>query len=148
MRITGVDSTDLFGGTVAAPRQIVRVRLVNAGPTMVTDRTQAATVQIDGPGVGTPEPAVVTGLAPGAEITAEVAIETTAMPGASLPVQATASWPGGSTSLPAAIIVAEPGWVMWMVSHFHYDPVWWSTQGEFTESRQILPDAAGQMPEV
>ena len=148
MRITGVDSTDLFGGTMAAPLQIVRVRLVNAGPGMITDGMQAATVQIDGPDVGTPEPAVVTGLAPGAEITAEVAIETTATPGTSLPVQATVSWPGGSTSLPAAIIVAEPGWVMWMVSHFHYDPVWWSTQGEFTESRQILPDAAGEMPEV
>ena len=75
MRITGVDSTDLFGGTAAEPRQIVRVRLVNTGPGMITDRTQAATVQIDGPGVGTPEPAVVTGLAPGAEVTAEVAIE-------------------------------------------------------------------------
>ncbi|HUB37719.1 MAG TPA: glycoside hydrolase family 38 C-terminal domain-containing protein [Streptosporangiaceae bacterium] len=148
MRITSVDSTDLFGGTVAAPRQLVRVHLVNAGPGMITDRTHAATVQIDGPGVGTPEPAVVTGLAPGDEVTAEVAIETTATPGTSLPVQATASWPAGSTSRPAAIVVAEPGWVMWMVSHFHYDPVWWSTQGEFTESRQILPDAAGQLPDV
>jgi len=148
MRITGVDSTDLFGGTAAQPRQIVRVRLVNAGPGMITDRTQAATVQVDGRGVGTPEPAVVTGLAPGAETTTEVAIETAATPGTSLPVQVTVSWPGGNASLPAAITVAEPGWVMWMVSHFHYDPVWWSTQGEFTESRQILPDAAGQMPEV
>src|ERR1700739_4616874 len=148
MQIAGVDSTDLFGGTAAEPRQIVRVRLVNAGPGVITDRTQAASVQIDGPGVGTPEPAVVTGLAPGAEVTAEVAIETTATPGTSLAVQATVSWPGGSTSLPAAITVAEPGWVMWMVSHFHYDPVWWSTQGQFTESRLILPDAAGQMPDV
>jgi alpha-mannosidase len=148
MRITGVDSTDLFGGTAAEPRQIVRVRLVNAGPGMITDRTQAATVQIDGPGVGTPEPVVVTGLAPGAEVTAEVAIETSATPGTSLAVQATVSWPGGSMSLPAAIIVAEPGWVMWMVSHFHYDPVWWNTQGQFTQARLSLPDAAGQLPEV
>jgi len=148
MRITGVDSTDLFGGTAAEPRQIVRVRLVNAGPGMITDRTQAATVQIEGPGVGTPEPAVITGLVPGADVTAEVAIETTAGPGTSLPVQATVSWAGGSTSLPAAIASAEPGWVMWMVSHFHYDPVWWNTQGQFTESRLSLPDAHGQLPEV
>jgi alpha-mannosidase len=148
MRITGVDSTDLFGGTTAEPRQIVRVRMVNAGPGMITDRTQAATVQIDGPGVGTPDAAVITGLEPGAEVTAEVAIETTAAPGTSLPVQATVSWPGGSTSLPAAIAVAEPGWVMWMVSHFHYDPVWWSTQGQFTESRLSVPDADGRLPEV
>jgi len=148
MRITGVDSTDLFGGTAAEPRQLVRVRLINAGPGMITDRTQAATVQIDGPGVGTPEPAVITGLAPGAEVSAEVAIDTTAMPGTSLLVQATVSWPGGSTSQPAAIIVAEPGWVMWMVSHFHYDPVWWNSQGDFTESWLILPDAAGNTGEV
>ena len=37
---------------------------------------------------------------------------------------------------------------MWMVSHFHYDPVWWSTQGQFTESRLLLPDSSGEMPEV
>ena len=37
---------------------------------------------------------------------------------------------------------------MWMVSHFHYDPVWWSTQGQFTESRLMLPDDHGEMPEV
>ncbi|HUC24889.1 MAG TPA: glycoside hydrolase family 38 C-terminal domain-containing protein [Streptosporangiaceae bacterium] len=148
MRITGVDSTDLFGGTAAESRQIVRVRLVNAGPGMIADLTQAATVQIEGPAVGTPEPAVITGLTPGAEVTAEVAVETTATPGTSLAVQAMVSWPGGSVSLPAAITVAEPGWVMWMVSHFHYDPVWWSTQGEFTQARLSLPDAAGQLPEV
>ncbi len=28
--------------------------------------------------------------------------------------------------------VAEPGWTMFMVSHFHYDPVWWNTQGAYT----------------
>jgi alpha-mannosidase len=148
MRITGVDSTHLFGGTVAEPRQIMTVRLVNAGSGMIKDRTQAATVQIGGPGVSTPEPTLVTGVAPGAEVTVEVAIETSAAPGTSLPVLATASWPGGSSSQEATVTVAEPGWVMWMVSHFHYDPVWWSTQGQFTESRLMLPDAAGEMPEV
>ena len=35
----------------------------------------------------------------------------------------------------ADITVAEPGWTMWMVSHFHYDPVWWNTQGQFTADR-------------
>ncbi|BBN50013.1 alpha-mannosidase [Mycobacterium avium subsp. hominissuis] len=28
--------------------------------------------------------------------------------------------------------MAEPGWTMFMVSHFHYDPVWWNTQGAYT----------------
>ena len=31
------------------------------------------------------------------------------------------------------IPVAEPGWTMWMVSHFHYDPVWWNTQAQYTD---------------
>ena len=31
-----------------------------------------------------------------------------------------------------AFTVAEPGWTMFMVSHFHYDPVWWNTQGAYT----------------
>ena len=29
-----------------------------------------------------------------------------------------------------------------MVSHFHYDPVWWSTQGQFLQTRLLLPDDA------
>ena len=35
-----------------------------------------------------------------------------------------------------------------MVSHFHYDPVWWDTQGEFTESRLLLPGEDGRLPDV
>ena len=29
-------------------------------------------------------------------------------------------------------VVAEPGWTMHMISHFHYDPVWWNTQAAYT----------------
>ena len=35
-----------------------------------------------------------------------------------------------------------------MVSHFHYDPVWWDTQGQFAEARLSLPDEDGQLPDV
>ncbi len=35
-----------------------------------------------------------------------------------------------------------------MVSHFHYDPVWWNTQGQFTESRLLLADEAGRLPDA
>ena len=35
-----------------------------------------------------------------------------------------------------------------MVSHFHYDPVWWSTQGQFTEARLVLPDEDGELPDT
>ena len=38
----------------------------------------------------------------------------------------------GSTSTSFDFVVAEPGWTMFMVSHFHYDPVWWNTQGAYT----------------
>src|SRR6201986_5453301 len=37
---------------------------------------------------------------------------------------------------------------MWMVSHFHYDPVWWNTQGQFTEARLVLPDEDGRLPDT
>ena len=33
---------------------------------------------------------------------------------------------------PAEFTAAEPGWTMYLVSHFHYDPVWWNTQAAYT----------------
>ncbi|HUA42701.1 MAG TPA: glycoside hydrolase family 38 C-terminal domain-containing protein [Streptosporangiaceae bacterium] len=149
MRISSIESTDLFRGSAALPLQVIRVRLVNSGPGAVR-AADTVLVAIDGPAVSTPEPQRVTGLEPGAEVTVEVgvALAAPAQPGSSRHVLVRASGPSGSTELPAVITVAEPGWVMWMVSHFHYDPVWWSTQGQFTESRLMLPDEHGEMPEV
>ena len=73
-------------------------------------------------------------------------------PGSPLQVTVIAESPAGSgpdrAELTAAITTAEPGWTMWMVSHFHYDPVWWSTQGQFTQSRIFLPDADGRLPDA
>jgi len=37
---------------------------------------------------------------------------------------------------------------MWMVSHFHYDPVWWNTQGRFTQTWPLLPAEDGSLPEI
>ena len=34
--------------------------------------------------------------------------------------------------------VAEAGWTMHMVSHFHYDPVWWNTQAAYTSEWDVL----------
>src|SRR5215469_10369028 len=149
MLISGVESTDLFIGPAARPLQIVRVRVTAGGPRVV-DQRDPVTVRIRGRGVETAEPCVVSGLTPGAEATAEVAVRLPngARPGTTLPVLATASWPGGSAELESEVTVAEPGWTMWMVSHFHYDPVWWSTQGQFLELRLLLPDDHGDMPEV
>ena len=154
MRISGVDSTDLFartdasGGSGAEPRQIVRVQLVNAGPDLVSDPHTAVSVEVTGRDVGTPDPVVVTGLTLGSEVSVEVPVVAGAPPGTAVPVRAIAFWPGGRAEQPGTLTVAEPGWVMWMVSHFHYDPVWWSTQGQFTQARLLLPDENGELPEV
>ena len=149
MLISGVESTNLFTGPAARPLQIVRVRVTGTGPGVVGQH-QPVTVRIRGRGVETAEPGVVIDLAPGAEATTEVAVRTPggAGPGTTLPVLTSASWAGGSADLASGVTVAEPGWTMWMVSHFHYDPVWWSTQGQFTQARLVLPDEAGQLPEV
>jgi alpha-mannosidase len=34
--------------------------------------------------------------------------------------------------VPFVFTVAQPGWSMYMISHFHYDPVWWNTQAAYT----------------
>jgi alpha-mannosidase len=44
------------------------------------------------------------------------------------------------------VSAAVTGWTMWMVSHFHYDPVWWNTQSAFTENWYDLPVAEGVRP--
>ena len=149
MRITSVDSTGLFQGTAARPLQVVRVTLANAGAGMAGERDHV-TVTVHGPAVSTPEPVVLSGLAPGAAVTVEVGVEIAApaQPGSTRNVLATVVGPGGTTELATVITVAEPGWVMWMVSHFHYDPVWWDTQGQFLQTRLLLPNEQGEMPEV
>ncbi len=46
---------------------------------------------------------------------------------------------GQRVTAEADLVVAETGWTMWMVSHFHYDPVWWNTQAGFTDTWLDLP---------
>jgi hypothetical protein len=55
---------------------------------------------------------------------------------AEVPVEVVGPLPGeqrdarviiGGTRTPFRFVVAEPGWTMFMISHFHYDPVWWNT---------------------
>src|SRR5690348_14239024 len=96
--------TELFVGT----RQIVRVEDVPPGPVVVRG---------DG----------IFGEAAG-ERDVEVPVETLAEPGTVIPIEVTA---GGATQT-GELVVAEPGWTVWMVSHFHYDPVWWTTQAAYT----------------
>ncbi len=160
MRITSVAGTDLFGGTAGRPRQIIQVTVLDdrrpqRGQTVAGPASVPVTVRVEGPGVSTPVP-VRLDLEPGAEQVAEVGVEIAAPAVAGSPRQVTAiaegppaaGTAGGRAEQAAAIRVAETGWTMWMVSHFHYDPVWWDTQGDFTESRLLLPDEDGSLPEV
>src|ERR1700722_15979695 len=148
MRIAGVESTDLFVGTVQRPLQVMRVTLENDGPASAPDG--AATVYVQGPGVRDPGPFGIMGLNLGERKDFEIPVEVAApyQPGSTRRVTVTVEPGSGRTQAEADLTVAEPGWTMWMVSHFHYDPVWWNTQGQFAEARLSLPDEDGQLPDV
>jgi alpha-mannosidase len=147
MRITGVESTDLFTGTRQRPLQVIRVTLVSEEP-----QAASARISVQGAGVREPAPFGINDLQPGAEETFEVPVEIAApyQPGSTRPVTVAVTGEDGEVRAraEAVLTVAEPGWTMWMVSHFHYDPVWWNTQGQFTEARLALPDENGAVPDV
>ena len=153
MRITAVESTELFGGTTQRPLQIIRVTVRNDAPAQ--PGTPAIQVRVEGAAVSTPTAFGMELPEPGGERAAEVAVHIAPPyhPGSPRPVTAVAEsveaeGGGERAELAAEIRAAETGWTMWMVSHFHYDPVWWDTQGEFTESRLLLPDEQGRLPDV
>jgi alpha-mannosidase len=113
MGVVSVESTELVVGSVEAPLQVVRVSW---------DPSTAARVHVEGAGLSTPEPVDAMGYA-------EVGVDTHRAP--------------AGTTIPASVVVngdptgfdftvAEPGWTMHLVSHFHYDPVWWNTQAAYT----------------
>jgi alpha-mannosidase len=145
MRIASVESTDLFVGTTQHPLQVVRVTLTSESP-----GSASGTVHVQGPGVGNPSPFGVSGMQQGERRAVEVPVEIAApaQPGSTRRITVTVETETGRDQAEADITVAEPGWTMWMVSHFHYDPIWWNTQGQFTENRLILPDEDGQLPDV
>jgi alpha-mannosidase len=147
MRITGVESTDLFTGTAQRPLQVIRVTLASEEP-----RAASALIHVRGAGVRDPGPFGTHDLVPGGTETFEVPVEIAApcQPGGTRRVTVTVTGEDETARARAEadITVAEPGWTMWMVSHFHYDPVWWNTQGQFTEARLALPDEDGKVPDV
>jgi alpha-mannosidase len=150
MRIVSVESTDLFTGTAQRPLQVIRVTLVNEGPAMLATPAMSATIGVQGAGVRDPGPFGLTDVNPGEEKAFEVPVEIAApyQPGSTRRITVTVTSDAGRTQAVADVTVAEPGWTMWMVSHFHYDPVWWNTQGQFTEARLALPDEDGSLPDV
>ena len=132
----------LFAGTASQPLQLMRVTLVPAAAGPVT-------VRVMGAGVRTPQPVRIE-TAEGASQVVEVPVAVAAPhgPGSTLPVTVIAESEHERAEQPATLTAAEPGWTVWLVSHFHYDPVWWNTQGQFTQSRLLLPGEDGELPEV
>ena len=147
MQLSDVAWTDLFVGGERAPLQVVRVTLANQGAGMAREPA-AVTVRVEGAGVTTPEPVRVAGLEPGAEHVVEVpvAVDPAYAEDSVRPVTVIAETGRSRYSAPAEMVVAAPGWTMLMVSHFHYDPVWWNTQGSFTEAWYDIPEAEGARP--
>ncbi|MFL6052216.1 MAG: glycoside hydrolase family 38 C-terminal domain-containing protein [Actinoallomurus sp.] len=148
MRIAAIESTDLFAGSTSHPRQIVRVTLTGADSPLTEIR-----VSLTGPAVTTPEPTVVARLDPGETLVAEVGVRLAepVTEGAVRRVTAAAETLGAPevrVTLDGEVVAAVTGWTMWMVSHFHYDPVWWNTQAGFTEAWYDLPAAEERRPAV
>jgi len=108
------------------------------------------TIRVEGPGVSTQRPFRIEDLPPGGERTAEVPVTIAAPhgPGSRLGVTVIAEGPGTRAEQACEITAAEPGWTIWMVCHFHYDPVWWNTQGGFTEAGLAMPGEDGRLPDV
>ncbi len=123
--LIAVESTDLFTGPEHAPRQLLRVTL---------DGPPATRITVTGPGVRG-------GAAGTGQV--EVPLEITgAVPGARLPVTVEA----GGARAGGVVEVAEPGWTMFLVPHFHYDPVWWNTQAAYTSPWELLSADATTRP--
>ena len=113
MRVLSAETTELFAGPEDAPRQLVRVRYEDcAAPTPV---------RVDGDGLSGEAMA-----APG-DGTVEVPIDVER----GVPGEVRRARVG---EIAFDFTVAEPGWTMYMISHFHYDPVWWNTQAAYTSA--------------
>ncbi len=114
-----VECTDLFVGTPDAPRQVLRVTV----PRVST----AERLTVHGAGIaGTAEVPAGDGAA-----TVEVGLSIAGVRvGESMPVTVSV----GERTTPATVDVAAPGYTVHLVSHFHYDPVWWNTQAAYTSA--------------
>ncbi|MDI3314599.1 MAG: NEW3 domain-containing protein [Mycobacterium sp.] len=129
MQVISAESTELFVGPPDAPQQLARVTY--------TGCARPTPVRVRGPGL--------TGeaVAPPGDGAVEIPV-TVADPlvGECRPAEVHA----GGAGTPFPFTVAEPGWTVFMISHFHYDPVWWNTQGAYTsEWRADPPGPARQV---
>jgi alpha-mannosidase len=148
--------TDLFAPG-EPPVQLIRLRLSNDNEpdlerlSVVTsgDGVVQVLVRRDAADLGAPvDPELVGAGADPAHATQpdervlaiEVGVRTDRTAGSTIPVviAVTDGSDHTSTSATLDLVVAEPGWTMWMVPHFHYDPVWWNTQSSYTSGSGLL----------
>src|SRR3954447_24150265 len=121
MRIAAVTGTELFAGEPASPLQVLRVEVDGPGGDLL--------IRVDGPGVSGRHESPAT---PAGPRTVEIGVSCTAPPGTAVEVRVVAEAGGEQDTVDTRLVVAEPGWTVWMVPHFHYDPVWWNTQAAYT----------------
>lgn len=123
-------STECFVQHPDGARQVLRATVSADFPP-----GSAARVEVRGRGVRG-EAAVGPG-----STTVEVPVETGEPPGRRVAVRAALKLDGEEVaSASGHLEVAEPGWTVHMVSHFHYDPVWWNTQAAYTSGWDFLTD--------
>jgi len=158
MRISAVVSTRCFVRHGEGLAQVVRVVVVGApvaafaratlsgpglafagawqgrlDPTLAGQEGGPAWAPAEDPGLR--GPARFTGQSPlpeGPVVEIPVVFTGEAKPGDKVWVRATVEVEGSVSQAEAELTVHEPGWRMFMVPHFHYDPVWWNTQAGYT----------------
>lgn len=127
MQLISAQSTELFVGPQDTPLQLARIA--------VGEVTEPTPVLVEGDGL--------TG-----EARAWVGDEAVEIPvTVHKPVvgeRRAARVHAGGAGVEFEFTVAEPGWTMFMVSHFHYDPVWWDTQGAYTSEWREDPPSRGR----
>ena len=133
MEILAAEATNLFVGTESAPRQVVRIRVRGTDP---RDSRAPAQVRVEGEHVRSEDAVALGPLGAGEEAVLEigVVVDGPAEAGRLLPAEVVVEEGREAARHSFELAVAEPGWRMFMVSHFHYDPVWWNTQAAYTET--------------
>src|SRR5689334_10722206 len=116
MEIVAAEATNLFIGTEDAPRQVVRIVLRGTD----TDGREPARVRIEGDRAHTQSHVTVGPLARAQEARLEVgiAVDDGVTAGEELDVEVVVGDGGSAARVPLRFVVAEPGWRMFMISHF------------------------------
>ncbi|MGW2150247.1 glycoside hydrolase family 38 N-terminal domain-containing protein [Nonomuraea bangladeshensis] len=133
-RLLSAEPTDLFVGTEAAPHQVLRLTLASRADREAVLELRGDGVRLAGGAITVPADAAGV---------LEVPLEVAVPPGTAVPCLLTLD---GEESLEVTVTAEEPGWTMHLISHFHYDPVWWNTQAAYTSPWELLSADATTRP--